>query len=300
MIGRCPRSQEGRRVAVLIVCHNRREKTVRALRSLGRANAPWRIEVVLFDDGSTDRTAEAVREVWPDAIIMRGKGDAYWNRGLYEAWMAALRLPVDAFLWLNDDVELDPDAITKMEQTWVALESRQGNRQFILVGATRDRTGATTYGGYRREASPFALSFRLVEPGQGLARIDTFNGNLVLVPQEVVERIGINDPSYFHSMGDIDYGLRAKAAGTGLFLVPGTLGLCAANRLKSDGAFGGPRSTLHERWKRANSYLGLPPRSWWRLTRRHSGIWFPLHFLSPYRRLFQGRWRQSAQANASG
>lgn len=281
-----------RRVAVLVVCHNRRERTLRALRSL--ADAPWPLEIVLFDDGSSDGTADAVKRLYPRATVLEGAGDSFWNGGLHQAWAAALRMPVDCFLWLNDDVELDAGALARLEEAFQRLDTARAGRSFILVGATRGEDGGVSYGGLRCERSPLALRFRLAGQSDGLQPVATFNGNIVLVPRQVAERIGLNDPAFFHNMGDLDYGLRASAAGVAVLQVPGTLGLCPANRSKSAGPFEG--RSFRERWARMNSHLGLPLRSWWRLTRRHSGPWFALHFLLPYRRLFRASGPAEEQA----
>lgn len=264
------------RIAMLLVSHNRRELTLRALASI---TAPTGVDVtsVLFDDASTDGTVEAVLDRFPRTIVVRGDGSAFWNGGLHRAWRRALELNPDAFLWLNDDVQLDPLAIETMTTSWKSLTGREQDA-IILVGATRGRDGRVTYSGMRQECSPFALRLLQVEPSDSAQRVDTFNGNIVLISKAVVEKIGINDPTYFHKFGDIDYGLRASRRGVPVYLLPATLGVCEANQ-PADIA----QLSLLRRIKYANSHRGLPFAGWWRLTRRYSGKWFPLHFLLAYR-----------------
>ncbi len=273
-------------IAVLLVCHNRRDATLRALRSLHAATDSFDVTPVLFDDASSDGTVEAVLEQFPQTIIVHGDGNAYWNAGLHAAWTRATALRPDAYLWLNDDVALDADALARLAEAWRLMSSTVSGRRFILVGSTRGSDGNLTYGGHRIERSPFALRFRLLAPVDELAPIDTFNGNIVLVPDAVVDEIGLNDPVYFHGFGDNDYGLRASRAGIAVRLLAGTLGLCEANDAKRKLGFNSPQLPLLERWRRVNTHFGLPFASWWRFTRRHSGPWFPVHFLLPYRRLF--------------
>ncbi len=115
--------------------------------------------------------------------------------------------------------------------------------------------------------------------------VDTFNGNVVLVGKGTVAAIGLNDPAFFHNMGDIDYGLRARDAGIPVLLLPGTLGECASNAAKRYRGYGAPDLSVIEQWRKVNTHHGMPFASWWRLTRRHSGKWWLLHFLLPYRHL---------------
>ena len=54
-------------IAVLITCHNRREKTLKCLQSLyfNILSKNYVIEIFLVDDGSTDGTANAVFKKFP-------------------------------------------------------------------------------------------------------------------------------------------------------------------------------------------------------------------------------------------
>lgn len=273
-------------IAVLLVCRNRRETTLCALKALHAAAVPGiALQAVLFDDASTDGTVEAVTREFPETMVVHGDGNAFWNGGLFKAWSAALDLPAQAFLWLNDDVELDADAFTRLHGAWQEMIRTSPDKDFILVGSTRGSDGQLTYGGNRLVRSPFAIRLPLVAPTNELTSIDTFNGNFVLVPREVVNRIGLNDPEYFHNLGDHDYGLRASRAGVAVRLLPGTIGVCESNHAKKQKGYGSRSLSVREQWRKVNTHHGLPFRSWWRFTRRFSGKWFPIHFLAPYRKL---------------
>ena len=94
------------RIAALLTCFNRKEKTRKCLESLFavRPNS----DVYLVDDGSTDGTSELIAELFPNVHIIIGSGDLYWSRGMYTAWKEAIKEDYDYYLWLNDDVELRP------------------------------------------------------------------------------------------------------------------------------------------------------------------------------------------------
>ena len=62
-----------------------------------------------------------------------------------------------------------------------------------------------TYGG--------RINKKLVPLNGKLQKCETFNGNIVLIPHYVHELIGFNDPYFHHSLGDLDYGMRANKAG---------------------------------------------------------------------------------------
>jgi GT2 family glycosyltransferase len=82
-----------RRVSVVILTHNRKDEV---LRSLERVHAlPERVPVFLVDNASTDGTAQAVSEGYPDVHIIhlvRNLGAAGRNAGV-----RAARTPYVAF-----------------------------------------------------------------------------------------------------------------------------------------------------------------------------------------------------------
>jgi hypothetical protein len=45
---------------------------------------------------------------------------------------------------------------------------------------------------------------------------------------------------------------------------------------------------LSKRWRLMLGRKGLPWRSWWVITRRHAGIFWPVFFLWPYVRVVLG------------
>lgn len=273
-------------ILVLLVCRNRRDTTLATIDRIKRQDASVAASIAVFDDASDDGTPEAIAAAYPEITIVRGDGNAFWNGGLHRLWSAVQGRDVDAFLWLNDDTWLDDDAFARLERCWRTQQAGRRDRRLILVGSTRDEDGSLSYGAFDVVPSPTAFKLALRTPdAERLTPVDTFNGNIVLVGKGTVEAIGLNDPGFFHNLGDVDYGLRARAAGIPVLLVPGTLGLCAGNRAKRDRGYGAPGLSVMEQWRKVNSHHGIPFASWWRLTRRHSGKWWPLHFLLPYRHL---------------
>lgn len=270
-------------VVTLMTCHNRREKTAGCLRSLrGQGGPGVSLRVVLTDDGSTDGTARAAQEVWPGIRVVRGDGSLFWARGMAVAEAAAPAC--DFFLWLNDDVVLDADAVSRLLTTY--RELAEAHQEVIVVGAVRDpSTGAVTYSGVRRTSRLHPMRFTPVVPGDTPVPADTMHGNVVLVPRQVVERVGPIDGSFAHGMADFDYGLRAGALGVRIRVAPGTMGTCARNPAA---AHADPALPLRVRWKLIRSPKGLPPGSWGRFTRRHAGPMWPVYWLLPYARLLLG------------
>jgi GT2 family glycosyltransferase len=109
---------------------------------------------------------------------------------------------------------------------------------------------------------------------------DSMNGNFVLIPGEIVGVLGNLEKRFRHQIGDVDYGLRARAAGFDVVLAPGYFGWCSNNT--SEGTWRDSSISFKKRWKDLMSPKGAPVSEWLLYTRRHYGWRWPLYFASPY------------------
>jgi GT2 family glycosyltransferase len=267
-----------KRIVALLASHNRCAETLACLSSYFAQNVgpDVSLSAVVVDDGSDDGTAAAVQERFPNTHVIIGRGDLFWARSMAIAEEAARTYDPDYLLWLNDDVILDEGAVRNLMDTVV----RASSNGCIVAGAVRDPvTGKVTYSGVRR-SRVHPLRVVLIPPTERPVEIDTFDGNVVLVPRAACERVGGIDGEFEHASADHDYGLRAAKAGVPRLLAPGTVGTCVFNRCEEPWA--DPTLTVRERFQVLVSSKGHPPRSRARYLRRHGGPVWPLFWLAPY------------------
>ena len=244
-------------IAVLLTCHNRRQKTEICLRSLKAALDEYNnnistyqhinistyqhinistyqhinIEIFLTDDGCTDGTADAARRIFPDPNtlhILPGNGNLYWAGGMRLAWLTALsHLPsADYFLLLNDDTELMPNLFPQLLQCQnFALE--QFGKQGLVSGITCSKSNPSvmTYGG-DVWTNKFLAKKKRLQPNGAPQLCDMTNANILLVPSSIVDNLGILYRKYRHSQADLDYSIMACKAGYPLLLTPHFCGFC--------------------------------------------------------------------------
>lgn len=265
------------RIAAVMTCHNRRDQTLACLRALeAQRVAEVIIDPIVVDDGSTDGTSAAVQRSFPGATVLEGDGNLFWAPGMQMALHHAMTGDYDFYLWLNDDTILDPNALQDLLQTRDQL-MQDGTGEVIVVGATRDPdTGQMTYGGRYRPSKwrrhRFANTAESFQP----QKIETMNGNVVLVPRAIAGAIG-NISNFRHSFGDEDYGLRARQAGFNVWLAPNTVATCARNPAPVYG-----QRPLRDDIANLWSIKGLLPSDWAKFLRRWGGPLWPLFFISPY------------------
>lgn len=273
------------RIAVLITCHNRKAKTLACLEALFLNILPENIslEVFLVDDGSTDGTEQAVCAHYPKINIIKGDGNLYWNGGMRLAFAAAMERNFDYYLWLNDDTILYSHALSALLKTEQAVKSEQ-KRLALIVGSTQDEPdGKATYGGHVRVSKWRPIKYQLVIPTDAGISCDTMNGNCVLIPQPVARVVGNLDEEFIHTIGDIDYGLRARMAGFQVVVMPGYAGQCGSNAVEN--TYADTSLGVRNRLSKLNGKKGLPLRAWHTFTKRHCGVFWMMFWLWPYLRV---------------
>jgi GT2 family glycosyltransferase len=275
-----PSGPRRRSICAVMTVRDRRQMTVSCVDSVlheGDTDGIT-VSVVVVDDGSSDGTAEAVTAIDMHRVqVVSGPGDLYWAAGMALGEEVALLRRTDYILWLNDDVVLDPGFLR------VLLDLSDEHGGAVAVGATRDAdTRTTTYSGLRR-AGWHPLAFKIVEPTSIAVDVETFNGNVVLVPRLIFEAVGGIDGGFAHAYADIDYGLRLTRMGYRAVLAAGHVGTCS--RSLSKGTWRDGSMSPFNRLRQLHSRKGAPPRSSARFLRRHGGAAWPVFLATPYVRI---------------
>lgn len=267
---------------------NRRNLTLSCLEALSGQRDIDEIEITVFlvDDGSRDGTSEAVAQRFPAVRLLRGNGSLYWGGGTRMAFQSAIEEGFDAYLWLNDDSLLYENAVGKLVR--VFKEINEAGLATIVVGSMCDPiSGGQTYGGYQIRKSGLRIYFDKVTPDEvRTLKCNTMNGNFVLIPAAVVQKVGNIDEVFMHQRGDVDYGLRTQKLGFSIVLAPGYFGTCLDNSIKS--TWRDRSQPLGKRWADLISPKGFAPREWILFTYRHFGWRWVFYAFTPYIRTILG------------
>jgi GT2 family glycosyltransferase len=209
------------RIAVLVTTFNRVDvlfETMFSLKNQIKAEDTI-LDIFLLDDGSTDNTREKVMTTFPEIKVIPGDGTCFWNRGMFKLWDYASKCDqYQAYLWLNDDTYLHANALEELLCGYISF-----NKDAILVGvvAASKSPNAVTYSGYSDK--------KIISPNGKFTTCDYFNGNCVLIPHEVLLKIGNLDHYFRHSFGDFEYGMRAMKNGIKMYTTRIFIGVCNRN-----------------------------------------------------------------------
>ena len=176
------------KIAVLLTCHNRKDKTLGCLNNFFKAKKPRNLsfDIFLVDDGSTDGTSCEIRLKFPNINVIEGTGSLFWNQGMRLAWAKAIEnaQDYDFFLWLNDDTNIDNDSLIHLFECYNEYENSHENES-IIVGSCRNKTDVNEFS-YGLRDNGFS-----VIPNGKLQKGNMLNGNLVLISNAVYSKLGI-------------------------------------------------------------------------------------------------------------
>ena len=221
-------------VSVLITCHNRVDTTLLCLNALRDSfvdcgSSDSKVVVFLVDDGSTDGTGRKVQG-WFDAVsnenfrgnVISADSTLFWSRGMALAWRKSLEYEkinsckFDFFLWLNDDVILEKTGLSSIFRDYEKVRSVVAG----ACGVKRNDEWVMTYGG-------MDASYRKLVPNGSPQRLDGwFTGNVLLVPRDAYEKVGLISDEYSHACGDNDYAMRLKRAEIPFYASSQFVGVC--------------------------------------------------------------------------
>ena len=235
-------------IAVILTCFNRKEKTTQCLRHLfvaaNQYNAEHRdgekvqLSIFLTDDGCTDGTADAVREVCngQKLHVIKGDGKCYWAGGMRLAWGEALKRQNewDFYLLLNDDTMMSNNAFEELFKTHHYVLEHTGKPGIYsgMISDINDINHITYSGAVYEDASK--SQYHKVMPDGNPLKVDITNANILLVPTEIVNRVGIFYKGYIHGGADYDYAMMVARQGYTAYITEKVCGQCAYDHKKGN------------------------------------------------------------------
>jgi hypothetical protein len=215
-------------LSVVILNYNTRELT-RVLDS--SSMGPYRMEVIVCDNGSTDGSVAMLRKEFPGVIRIENNK----NVGFAAGNNPGIRRAKGRFvLLLNTDTETPPDTIRTMI-AFMDDHPRQGLQlQVLLSDGSMD---PACHRGFPTPWVAFTYIFKLEklfpktrlfgQYHQGYKDMDTIHdvdcivGAFFLVRRDVIQEVGLLDEEYFMYGEDIDWSYRIREKGWKIMLIRG-------------------------------------------------------------------------------
>jgi GT2 family glycosyltransferase len=209
------------RVAVVLVNWNGAQDTLATLRSLDRVGGA-ELRILVVDNGSTDDSVARLRAARPELELLEAGRNAGFAAGNKVGIEKALADPeVGWILLLNTDVDVDPSFLSPL---LAACSDRAVGAAGPKIYYVDPPDLLWAAGGRLRLRETVTLEFgkgQTDSPAFSVARDVTYLTTCcLLVPRDVMMRVGILDPAYFINVDDADWCRRALDAGYRLRYVP--------------------------------------------------------------------------------
>lgn len=204
---------------VILPVHNRKVITLKCLAHLKEQGNLAVYRIIVIDDGSTDGTAQAILQQYPEATLLKGDGNLWWTGAIKLGMEYALSQGADYCVWLNDDTLPEPGAIQSL------IDYCNSHSKTIAAANILDpQTREPSYGGVIRQNLRI---LPVLSKKQQMALCDGLNGNLVCLPTTLISTIGYpNNTLYPHYHGDTIYTHAAKRAGYKLVILHDVIAYC--------------------------------------------------------------------------
>ncbi|MBL8857067.1 MAG: glycosyltransferase family 2 protein [Planctomycetes bacterium] len=224
------------RVVAVVVNWNGGEANVACLRSILAAGVAA-VDVVFVDNGSSDGSRELVARTFPKITRIENKSNLGFGEAANQGAAAALANDAEAVFFVNNDVVLLPDTITRLARELArsrdvgivgprVLHMHDPSVVWCAGGMLTWRQNLSTLLGHDEPDGPRHREHKLVDYVPGCA---------LMARRELLEEVGLFDARYFAYMEDVDLCLRASRRGYKVELV----GDVAAHHASSSATGGG-------------------------------------------------------------
>lgn len=200
-----------RRVTIAVLNYNGRTLLDVAMPSVLALSGAEQARVLVVDNGSSDGSAQHVRERWPGVEVL----EIAENVGVAAALNRAVSVSEGEYVaLLNNDIELDPAWLLPLVQALDAHSEAASASGKML--SFHDRTIIDAAGDL------VLWSGAVANRGRGMPDEGQFDtpqavfaacAGAALYRRAAFERVGPFDESFFAYLEDIDWGMRARLAG---------------------------------------------------------------------------------------
>jgi GT2 family glycosyltransferase len=252
---------------VVILTYNQKDKTLTCLASLSRGDAgPFK--VLVWDNGSRDRTIEAVNQAFPGVLTHFSES----NLGVAGGRNAAARMAIDGLgathlLFLDNDIEVEAGFVHALYEPFEAdpcLGQTQAKLRFL-----HDRRLINDGGGARISFVFWSVKpVGFGEPDRGQYDVPgpcVSCGGAMMVRSDVFQQLNGFDP-LFGPFGpeDLDFSLRLQKAGYKAMYIPKAVGYHQVSHTYGEGY--------------SEDYARHKAGHWLLFMGRHANIWQKLAF----------------------
>jgi GT2 family glycosyltransferase len=247
-------------VTIIILTYNQRAKTLQCLARLAATGALAH-QILVWDNGSSDGTVEAVREAFPAALAHQHHA----NLGVGSGRNAAAQLAIERFkpthlLFLDNDILVEPGFVEALLEQLLRdpqVGQAQAKLRFLNDPTRLNDGGGARISFWRGRVRP--VGYGEIDRGQYDQVVPCVScGGAMLARADRFQQLGGFDP-IFDPFGpeDLDFSLRLQKAGYKALYAPQAVGLHEVSHTFEAGGY-------------SEKYARHKARHWFIFLRRHA------------------------------
>jgi GT2 family glycosyltransferase len=261
---------DGLQLAVIILTVDQREKTLACLGSLARI-LPNNARILVWDNGSVDGTAEAIRLNYPDVVVQHHRRNLGVASGRNRGARLAIRLFEPTYLlFLDNDTIVTEGFVQELLKPFTADETGNVGQAQAKLRLMHEPDLLNDGGGCRVRfwlGTTIPVGYREIDRGQhDEIKPCVACGGAMMVRTDVFEQLDGFDP-LFDPFGpeDLDFSLRLQKAGYRALYVPTAVAYHEDSHTTGEDGY-----TEH--------YAKLRSQHWLAFMRRHASVGEKLGF----------------------
>jgi GT2 family glycosyltransferase len=201
-----------RSIAAVVLNYRTAPQTITLVRSLQRSSAIDRVLVV--DNASGDDSVTRFKRELDGVEVLAPTHNRGFSTGCNDGIRQALGHGADRLLLLNPDVVVQAEAVAGLDEVMAGGGDVVGPVLVQAADSNCIESGGITYspltGRMRHRLSGASRTDAQIPD---VADVDGVSGCAMLVRREVFEAVGLFAEEYFYGFEDLEFCLRAKAAG---------------------------------------------------------------------------------------
>jgi GT2 family glycosyltransferase len=212
------------KVSIILLNWNQEEDTIECLESLKKIEYP-NYDIVLVDNGSTDGSRRVVKDKFPQVHLIENDRNFGFSEGNNVGMRFALKNGADYVFLLNNDTVVSKNILKEL------INVLENNSSIGIAGPVIYRydhpkkVSSLGIGGKISLIRGTTLDYKnyekIIEGDTRVQEVDFVSGCAMIIRKEVLEKVGLFDPTYFIYFEDTDLCYQTKKAGYTLAIVLG-------------------------------------------------------------------------------
>jgi GT2 family glycosyltransferase len=210
------------RLAAIVLHYRHPDETRLSVKALLASHRPID-DVIVVDNDPATRCADALADVRDRVVYLVNERNLGFSGGMNVGIREALRLGATRVMLVNSDVIVPPDGIAGLERA-LDDDPRLGAVGPVVLART-DPSAIATVGMSYQPATGRMRHTQKKDFGSPFSPtvVDGVSGCAMLITRAALDAAGLLDEDYFFSFEDLDWCLRARAAGFLTAVVPAAI-----------------------------------------------------------------------------